>query len=90
MRKMFAVFVLVLGLFLVFGSHSAMTQTPRSGEALVNERCTLCHALAIVDRAKSIKDAADWERTIDQKIAMRPGLLNEAERAAVLEYLVQK
>jgi mono/diheme cytochrome c family protein len=90
MRKIFAVFVLVLGLFLVFGSYSAMTQTPLSGEALVNQRCVQCHALAVVDRAKSTKDAAEWERTIDRKIAMRPGLLNEAERTAVLEYLIQK
>ncbi len=89
MRKSLAVFVLVLGLFLVFGSHSAMTQAPLSGEALVNERCSQCHDLTRVNRAKATKDRAGWERTVDNKISKRDVLLNEVERTAVLEYLIK-
>lgn len=89
MRKMLAVFVFVLGLFLVFGSYSAMTQTSPSGEALVNERCVQCHDLVRVNRVKATKDRAGWERTVDRMISKREGLLNVEERAAVLEYLIQ-
>lgn len=90
MRKVLAVFVLILGLFLFFGSYSAMTQAAPSGEALVKERCAQCHDLVRVNRVKASKDAAGWERTVDRMISKRDGLLNAEERAAVLEYLIQK
>lgn len=71
------------------GMQPAWTQDAPKGEALVNERCTLCHDLMRVNRVRTAKDAAGWARTVDRMIEKRAGLLNDGERAAVLDYLVQ-
>lgn len=89
MKKVFFLTALVMALFAGFGLQQALTQDAPSGEALVNERCTQCHDLMRVNRVKTTKDAAGWERTVDRMISKRDGLLNDAERAAVLEYLIQ-
>lgn len=89
MKKGFFVAALAMALFAGFGLQQALTQDAPGGEALVNERCTQCHDLMRVNRVKATKDAAGWERTVDRMVSKREGLLNEAERAAVLEYLIQ-
>lgn len=90
MNKVFLTAALVLGVSLVFGVYSAMTQEALDGEKLIKERCGQCHDLVRVDRAKGLKDRAGWERTVDRMIAKQAGLLNVEERLVVLDSLVQK
>ena len=56
------------------------------GDALINERCTVCHTRERIDAQD--KDEAGWTATVDQMIA-NGAQLNEEERAAVIEYLVE-
>ena len=56
------------------------------GDALINERCTVCHTRDRIDAQD--KDEAGWTATVDQMIA-NGAQLNEEERAAVIEYLVE-
>jgi thiosulfate/3-mercaptopyruvate sulfurtransferase len=58
--------------------------TTSDGEKLVKERCTVCHSLDRVDKAK--KDKAGWEKTVNQMIG-KGAELNDAERQAVIDYL---
>ena len=67
-------------------SRGAMEAEPPAldGEALVMERCTVCHSADRINAAT--KDAAGWTATVDRMIGYG-AQLNEAERAAVIEYL---
>jgi mono/diheme cytochrome c family protein len=56
------------------------------GDALVNERCTVCHTRERIDAAA--KDEAGWTATVDRMIG-NGAQLNEEERAAVIQYLVE-
>ncbi|WP_031385452.1 hypothetical protein [Desulfonatronum thiodismutans] len=56
------------------------------GAALVKERCTQCHDLMRVER-RAGQDRAWWERTVERMEGKRTGLLNDAERNAVLDHL---
>jgi cytochrome c553 len=57
------------------------------GEALVQERCSVCHGLDRVNSAS--KDEAGWTSTVDRMIS-KGANLNEDERAAVIEYLASQ
>jgi len=54
------------------------------GNALVAERCTVCHTRDRIDAAS--KDQAGWEATVDRMIG-HGAQLNADERAAVIAYL---
>jgi hypothetical protein len=54
------------------------------GEALVLERCTVCHDTARIENAT--KDEAGWTETVDRMIK-NGAVLSEEERAAVIAYL---
>ena len=54
------------------------------GEALVAERCTVCHDLGRVDNASY--DDVGWEATIDRMI-VKGAELTEDEKLLVIEYL---
>jgi predicted ester cyclase len=56
------------------------------GDALVSERCTVCHTRERIDNAD--KDEAGWTETVDRMIGYG-AQLNEEERAAVIQYLVE-
>jgi thiosulfate/3-mercaptopyruvate sulfurtransferase len=58
--------------------------TTLDGEKLLKERCTVCHSLDRVYKAK--KDKAGWEKTVNQMIG-KGAELNDAERQAVIDYL---
>lgn len=58
------------------------------GEKLVQERCGTCHGLGRIESAS--KNRADWEATVDRMIAKQTGLLDEAERGVVVDYLTDK
>lgn len=57
------------------------------GEALVAERCTVCHAADRINAAS--KDEAGWAATVDRMIGYG-AQLNSAEREAVIAYLISK
>jgi len=64
------------------------TTTPAGtldGEALVQERCTVCHSTARIDRVDL--DQTGWTRIVDQMIGFG-AQLNADERQAVIDYLV--
>lgn len=86
MWKILPVFVLVVGLLFVFGAQSAMTSQPLDGKSLVAERCTTCHNVDRIERRFG-QDLAFWESTVDRMLGKR-NMLNDAERKAVLDYLV--
>ena len=56
------------------------------GDALINERCTVCHTRDRIDAQD--KDEAGWTATVDMMISFG-AQLNEEERAAVIQYLVE-
>jgi len=56
------------------------------GDALVSERCTVCHSRERIDNAD--KDEAGWTATVDRMIS-NGAELNEEEREAVIAYLVE-
>lgn len=56
------------------------------GNALVDERCTVCHSRERIDAAD--KDEAGWTETVDRMIS-NGAQLNDEERAAVIQYLVE-
>ena len=74
--------------FLFFNDGDA--EASLDGEALLNGRCVKCHDLRRVDKAKKKKkDRADWEKIIDRM--MKKGTkLDDAERDALIEYLVSE
>jgi len=55
------------------------------GNALVDERCTVCHTRERIDAAD--KDEAGWTETVDRMIGYG-AQLNAEERQAVIDYLV--
>ena len=55
------------------------------GDALVNERCTVCHTRERIDAQD--KDEAGWTATVDRMISYGADL-DSAERQAVIDYLV--
>ncbi len=67
------------------GSTSATTTTTAlDGNALVSERCTVCHSRDRIDQAS--KDRAGWETTVDRMIG-NGAQLSADERVAVIDYL---
>lgn len=55
-----------------------------SGETVVQEKCTTCHEIAIVDQQPS---DVDWDDMIDRMIEEYDAEITEAEKAAAIEYL---
>lgn len=56
------------------------------GDALVSERCTVCHTRERIDNQD--KDEAGWTETVDRMIGYG-AQLNDAEREAVIQYLTE-
>jgi mono/diheme cytochrome c family protein len=56
------------------------------GDALVNERCTVCHTRERIDSKD--KDEAGWTATVDRMIG-NGAQLSDEERAAVIQYLTE-
>jgi cytochrome c5 len=56
------------------------------GNALVDERCTVCHTRERIDQQD--KDEAGWTETVDRMISYGADL-DSAEREAVIQYLVE-
>ena len=86
MIKKFTLILLALGLMLLLGVQPAKTILALDGRALVAERCTTCHNLDRVERRFG-QDLAFWENTVDRMLGKR-NMLNDAERTAVITYLI--
>ncbi len=67
------------------GTGGETTTTALDGNALVDERCTVCHSRERIDAAD--KDEAGWTETVDRMIG-NGAQLSAEERQAVIDYLV--
>ncbi|GAB4448113.1 MAG: hypothetical protein Kow00120_18240 [Anaerolineae bacterium] len=67
---------------------SAEAAEEMDGEALVNERCTVCHGLDEIT-ANFGQDATFWAETVDEMIATG-AQLNEEEREVVIDWLASQ
>ena len=56
------------------------------GKALVEERCTPCHDLGRVERAK--KGEEEWKATVERMVS-KGTQLNQAEQEVVIQYLAE-
>jgi len=70
--------------FLFF--NDGKVESSMDGEALLKARCVKCHDLRRVDKRK---DPRGWEKTVDRMIK-KGTKLNDAERDALIEYLVAR
>jgi hypothetical protein len=66
------------------GTSSDNTGSTLDGQALVAERCTVCHSAARIDALHL--DEASWTQIVDQMITFG-AQLNDQEKAAVIAYL---
>ncbi|MFQ6043105.1 MAG: cytochrome P460 family protein [Candidatus Poribacteria bacterium] len=74
--------------YLFTNDETAMSINP---EKLLQERCTLCHNLDRVHKAK--KDSSGWQKTIARMAKRMPqkgAKINEAEQKALIDYLSKK
>lgn len=55
-----------------------------SGETVVQEKCTTCHELNVVDEQP---DTVDWNDVIDRMITVNDAKISDDEKAAAIEYL---
>ena len=62
------------------------TPSTLDGEALVQERCTECHDLGRVERAKKTEE--EWKATVERMVTLG-AQLNQAEQELVIQYLAE-
>ena len=60
--------------------------TALDGKSLVEERCTKCHDLGRVERAKKTEE--EWKATVGRMVG-KGTQLNEAEQELVIQYLTE-
>jgi cytochrome c5 len=56
------------------------------GKSLVEERCTKCHDLGRVEKAKKTEE--EWKATVERMVG-KGTELNQAEQEAVIKYLAE-
>ena len=56
------------------------------GQSLVQERCTKCHDLGPITRAKKTED--EWKATVERMVS-KGTILGSAEQEAVIRYLAE-
>lgn len=62
------------------------TPSTLDGETLVQERCTECHDLGRVERAKKTEE--EWKATVERMVGIG-AQLNQAEQELVIQYLTE-
>jgi hypothetical protein len=70
----------------LFTNDQTSTDMSLNAENLLQERCTVCHTLDRVHKAK--KDKAEWDKTI-ARMVQKGAKVNETERQALRDYLSQ-
>jgi mono/diheme cytochrome c family protein len=56
------------------------------GKSLLEERCTVCHGLGGVERAKKTEE--EWKTTVERMVG-KGAQLNEAEQELLIQYLAE-
>jgi cytochrome c5 len=69
------------------GETTAPPTTALDANALIDERCTVCHSRERIDAAS--KDVAGWTETVDRMIA-NGAQLSPEEREAVIQFLANR
>ena len=69
-------------------TEAAPTKVPVTldGQSLLQERCTKCHGLGGVERAKKTEE--EWKATVERMVG-KGAQLNEAEQELVIKYLAE-
>ncbi len=62
------------------------TPAALDGKTLLEERCTQCHDLGRVERAKKTEE--EWKATVERMVG-KGAQLNEAEQELVIQYLAE-
>lgn len=62
------------------------TPAASEGTALLEERCTQCHDLGRVERAK--KTEAEWKATVERMVG-KGAKLSQAEQEQLVQYLAE-
>ena len=64
------------------------TEAPAAleGQSLLEERCTVCHGLGGVERAKKTEE--EWRTTVERMVG-KGAQLDEAEQELVIKYLAE-
>jgi cytochrome c5 len=60
--------------------------TTLEGKALLEERCTRCHDLGRVERAKKTEE--EWKATVERMVG-KGAMLSQAEQELVIKYLTE-
>ena len=90
------VVLLLASLFVACGAPQEATSVPAKeepapstldGETLVQERCTECHDLGRVERAKKTEE--EWKATVERMVTLG-AQLSQAEQELVIQYLAEK
>ena len=81
--------ILIMILLVTACASGTPTTTPApttilSGSGLVQERCTVCHPLTVVERSK--RSAADWKLIVEMMVS-RGAQLNSEEQTKVINFL---
>jgi cytochrome c5 len=90
------VVLLLASLFVACGAPQEATSVPAQeekpapstldGKALVEERCTKCHGLGQVERAKKTEE--EWKATVERMVA-KGAQLSQVEQELVIQYLAE-
>jgi len=64
------------------------TEVPATldGQSLLQERCTVCHGLGGVERAKKTEE--EWKATVERMVG-KGAQLDEAEQELLIQYLAE-
>ena len=86
MRLVLGSFVLLLVLVMVLAACGGAQEPAANvdGEALVQERCTVCHSLSTISGAGKSRDG--WQSTVERMIGKGAQLV-DAEKTAVIDHL---
>ena len=62
------------------------TPATLDGKSLLEERCTRCHNLGQVERAKKTEE--EWKATVERMVG-KGAMLSQAEQELVIQYLAE-
>jgi mono/diheme cytochrome c family protein len=94
MKKGYQLLVLLALFFLLAGSlgacskstTTATTSAPLDGQALMQQRCSVCHTLDRIQTAH--KTADEWQTTVGRMIG-KGAQLTAVEKTTLVDYLAQ-
>ncbi len=88
MRRILSLLTILLLLVIMAWACKHPEKTVTSdAEGLIQERCTKCHTLAPIQKAK--KTPEEWEKTV-QRMRLKGAKLSDEEAKIVIQYLSEK